>query len=137
MCVHTVDQQCKCLFQAVQISRASPAWQDYVQCVSELVLEGLKKSVLVSLQGMMEQVNWKTTVRNSIKLFSIYIRRTKVFVRLPNVKLLAVLARQFDGHCATRQLWNVPFAKATQRLFCCCIVIVGEILIYMLYPYFW
>ncbi|XP_022099208.1 dynein beta chain, ciliary-like [Acanthaster planci] len=40
-------------FEAVQISRASPAWEDYVDHIDALVLDGLKQSTLKSLRSML------------------------------------------------------------------------------------
>ena len=41
------------LLQAVQISRASPAWEEYVDHIDALVLDGLKKTTLKSLRAML------------------------------------------------------------------------------------
>ena len=43
-------------FRAVEISEASPAWQDYVDFVDAIVLEGLKQTSLVSLKSMLGQI---------------------------------------------------------------------------------
>ncbi|XP_071959570.1 uncharacterized protein [Antedon mediterranea] len=40
-------------FQAVQISAASPAWEDYVEHIDALVLDGLKEATLKSLRNML------------------------------------------------------------------------------------
>ncbi|XP_033641711.1 dynein beta chain, flagellar outer arm-like [Asterias rubens] len=40
-------------FEAVQISRASPAWEDYVDHIDALVLDGLKQASLKSLRSML------------------------------------------------------------------------------------
>ncbi|XP_033103095.1 dynein heavy chain 9, axonemal-like [Anneissia japonica] len=40
-------------FQAVQISKASPAWEDYVEHIDALVLDGLKEATLKSLRNML------------------------------------------------------------------------------------
>lgn len=39
--------------QAVQISQASPAWQDYIDYIDAIVLDGLKQSTLASLRTML------------------------------------------------------------------------------------
>ena len=44
------------LSQAVQISRASPAWQSYIKYVSGVVMEGLKFSTCTSLRSMLNQI---------------------------------------------------------------------------------
>ncbi|EDO43528.1 predicted protein [Nematostella vectensis] len=46
----------KSTFEAVQISRASPAWQSYTQHVSDVVLRGLRESTLASLRSMLNQI---------------------------------------------------------------------------------
>ena len=40
-------------FQVVQISRASPAWEEYVDHIDALVLDGLKQTCLKSLRSML------------------------------------------------------------------------------------
>ena len=42
--------------QAVEISEASPAWQEYVDYIDAIVLNGLKQSSLTSLQSMLKQI---------------------------------------------------------------------------------
>ena len=42
--------------QAVHISEASPAWQDYVDYVDAIVLDGLKQACLTSLKSMLNQI---------------------------------------------------------------------------------
>ncbi len=42
--------------QSVQISEASPAWQDYIDYVDAIVLEGLKQATISSLKCMLTQV---------------------------------------------------------------------------------
>ena len=44
------------VLQAVQISEASPAWQDYLDYVDAILLDGLKRASLVSLKNMLNQV---------------------------------------------------------------------------------
>ena len=44
------------VWQAVQISRASPSWQGYIQHVSGVVLDGLTKSTLTSLRSMLNSI---------------------------------------------------------------------------------
>ena len=62
------------LFKAVQISRASPAWQNYVQRVSELVLGGLKKSVIVSLKAMVKHISSVSQVKSlSVQRWTIHL----------------------------------------------------------------
>ena len=39
--------------QVVQISEASPAWQDYIDYIDAIVLDGLKQSSLTSLRTML------------------------------------------------------------------------------------
>lgn len=53
-------------FQAVQISQASPAWQDYIDYVDAIVLDGLKQATLTSLKSMLNnlvQANMSAEVR--------------------------------------------------------------------------
>ena len=53
-------------WQAVQISQASPAWQDYIDYVDAIVLDGLKQSTLTSLKSMLNnlvQANMSTEVK--------------------------------------------------------------------------
>lgn len=55
-------------FQAVQISQASPAWQDYIDYVDAIVLDGLKQATLTSLKSMLNnlvQANMSAEVRVS------------------------------------------------------------------------
>ncbi|XP_076457719.1 uncharacterized protein LOC143291635 isoform X3 [Babylonia areolata] len=40
-------------FEVVQISQASPAWQDYIDYIDAIVLDGLKQSTLTSLRTML------------------------------------------------------------------------------------
>ncbi|XP_064650622.1 uncharacterized protein LOC135502065 isoform X3 [Lineus longissimus] len=40
-------------FEAAQISKASPAWEDYVDYLDNIVLDGLKQSTLTSLKTML------------------------------------------------------------------------------------
>ncbi|KAK6172547.1 hypothetical protein SNE40_016179 [Patella caerulea] len=40
-------------FEAVQISEASPAWQDYIDYIDAIVLDGLKQATLTSLMSML------------------------------------------------------------------------------------
>ncbi|XP_070202269.1 uncharacterized protein [Littorina saxatilis] len=40
-------------FEVVQISQASPAWQDYIDYIDAIVLDGLKQSTLSSLRTML------------------------------------------------------------------------------------
>ena len=42
-----------CSQQVVQISQASPAWQDYIDYIDAIVLDGLKQSSLSSLRTML------------------------------------------------------------------------------------
>ena len=55
-----IHQQLVCLWiaclQAVQISEASPAWQDYLEFIDGIVLNGLKQSCLTSLKSMLTQI---------------------------------------------------------------------------------
>ena len=44
------------IFQAVEISEASPAWQDYVDYVDSIVLDGLKRACTSSLKAMLRQI---------------------------------------------------------------------------------
>ena len=44
-------------FEAVQVSRASPIWQSYTEHVSNIVSNGLKNSVLKSLQLMLRRID--------------------------------------------------------------------------------
>ena len=44
------------LLQAVNISEASPAWQDYVDYIDAIVLDGLKQACLTSLKSMLNQI---------------------------------------------------------------------------------
>ena len=41
------------MVQVVQISEASPAWQDYIDYIDAIVLDGLKQSSLTSLRTML------------------------------------------------------------------------------------
>ena len=47
---------CNMYLQAVEISEASPAWQEYVDYIDAIVLNGLKQSSLTSLQSMLKQI---------------------------------------------------------------------------------
>ncbi|XP_078672103.1 uncharacterized protein LOC144911712 isoform X1 [Branchiostoma floridae x Branchiostoma belcheri] len=51
--IHTLLQES---FEAVQISRASPAWEAYVEFVDSIVLDGLKRSTVTSLETMHNQL---------------------------------------------------------------------------------
>ena len=42
--------------QAVSMSAASPAWQDYVDYIDAIVLDGLKHACLNSLKNMLNQI---------------------------------------------------------------------------------
>lgn len=42
--------------QAVQISQASPAWQDYIDYIDAIVLDGLKQATLTSLKSMLNNL---------------------------------------------------------------------------------
>lgn len=42
--------------QAVEISQASPAWEDYVDYIDAIVLDGLKQATLTSLRSMHNQI---------------------------------------------------------------------------------
>jgi dynein heavy chain len=41
------------VLQAAQISKASPAWEDYVDYLDNIVLDGLKQSTLMTLKTML------------------------------------------------------------------------------------
>ncbi|KAL5020323.1 hypothetical protein ScPMuIL_003215 [Solemya velum] len=43
-------------FEAVQISQASPAWQDYLDYIDAIVLDGLKQATLTSLKFMLNNL---------------------------------------------------------------------------------
>lgn len=45
-----------CVRQVVNISEASPAWQDYVQYIDAIVLGGLRQMADVSLRAMLQQM---------------------------------------------------------------------------------
>ena len=43
-------------FEAVQISQASPAWQDFIDYIDAIVLDGLKQASLTSLKTMLNNL---------------------------------------------------------------------------------
>ena len=43
-------------FEAVQISQASPAWQDFIDYIDAIVLDGLKQATLTSLKMMLNNL---------------------------------------------------------------------------------
>ena len=43
-------------FEAVQISQASPAWQDFIDYIDAIVLDGLKQATLTSLKTMLNNL---------------------------------------------------------------------------------
>ena len=45
-----------CMLQAVQISQASPAWQDFIDYIDAIVLDGLKQATLTSLKMMLNNL---------------------------------------------------------------------------------
>lgn len=51
--IHTLVQMS---FDAVQISQASPAWQDYIDYIDAIVLDGLKQATLTSLKSMLNNL---------------------------------------------------------------------------------
>ncbi|KAK2190790.1 hypothetical protein NP493_68g02015 [Ridgeia piscesae] len=53
---HRIHSLLEASFKAVEISEASPAWQDYVDYIDAIVLNGLKQSSLASLQSMLKQI---------------------------------------------------------------------------------
>nr|XP_022320176.1 dynein beta chain, flagellar outer arm-like isoform X6 [Crassostrea virginica] len=53
---HKIHQLVDTSFEAVQISQASPAWQDYIDYVDAIVLDGLKQSTLTSLKSMLNNL---------------------------------------------------------------------------------
>ncbi|XP_020627063.1 dynein beta chain, flagellar outer arm-like isoform X2 [Orbicella faveolata] len=53
---HRIHALLQSTFEAVQISRASPAWQSYIKYVSGVVMEGLKASTCTSLRSMLNQI---------------------------------------------------------------------------------
>ncbi|XP_071095883.1 uncharacterized protein [Haliotis cracherodii] len=48
-----IHQLVQVSFQAVQISQASPAWQDYIDYIDAIILDGLKQATLSSLRSML------------------------------------------------------------------------------------
>eukprot|EP00794_Sanderia_malayensis_P011161 gene11161-12333_t len=52
-----IHQLLQSTFEAVKISRASPAWQAYAQHISNIVYEGLRKSILISLNSMLQRIS--------------------------------------------------------------------------------
>lgn len=54
------------VWQAAQISRASPAWQSYIKYVSGVVMEGLKTSTHTSLRSMLNQIVFSNMSQVSI-----------------------------------------------------------------------
>ncbi|KAK7479591.1 hypothetical protein BaRGS_00029140 [Batillaria attramentaria] len=50
---HKIHAIVQTSFEAVQISQASPAWQDYIDYIDAIVLDGLKQSSLTSLRTML------------------------------------------------------------------------------------
>ncbi|XP_056010102.1 uncharacterized protein LOC125667097 [Ostrea edulis] len=53
---HKIHQLVDTSFEAVQISQASPAWQDYIDYVDAIVLDGLKQATLTSLKSMLNNL---------------------------------------------------------------------------------
>ncbi|KAI0240668.1 hypothetical protein LSAT2_008579 [Lamellibrachia satsuma] len=53
---HRIHSLLEASFKAVEISEASPAWQEYVEYIDAIVLNGLKQSSLTSLQSMLKQI---------------------------------------------------------------------------------
>lgn len=54
--------------QVVQISQASPAWQDYIDYIDAIVLDGLKQSALASLRAMLNMLVHANLVQVSPRL---------------------------------------------------------------------
>jgi dynein heavy chain len=50
---HKVHSLVQTSFEVVQISQASPAWQNYIDYIDAIVLDGLKQSTLASLRTML------------------------------------------------------------------------------------
>ncbi|ELU01785.1 hypothetical protein CAPTEDRAFT_107782 [Capitella teleta] len=49
---HLLDRS----YQAVNMSEASPAWQDYIDYMDAVILDGLKQTCLTSLKSMLNQI---------------------------------------------------------------------------------
>jgi dynein heavy chain len=61
--------------QAVQISQASPAWQDYIDYIDAIVLDGLKQATLTSLKTMLNnlvQANMAEVGAWNYSIYNIY-----------------------------------------------------------------
>lgn len=43
-------------FQAVQISKSSPQWFKYTEFINDIVVGGLKKSIVISLRSMFNKI---------------------------------------------------------------------------------
>ena len=61
------------ILQAVQISQASPAWQDFIDYIDAIVLDGLKQATLTSLKTMLN--NLVQANMAEVRIFLIVVKR--------------------------------------------------------------
>ena len=67
-------------FEAVQISRASPIWLHYTKFVSNVVLEGLKMSILKSLFSTLRRID--PTESNTVGHQPLSLNLTHLLIRI-------------------------------------------------------
>ena len=68
-----IHELMKSTFEAVQISRASPIWQSYTEHVSNIVIGGLKRSILKSLNSMLRRIEAPQVVEVSNHSHSMHL----------------------------------------------------------------
>ncbi|KAL3885754.1 hypothetical protein ACJMK2_025795 [Sinanodonta woodiana] len=69
--IHSLVGEC---FEAAQISHASPAWQDFIDYIDAIILDGLKQATLTSLKSMLNnlvQANMSEDDENVIPILTI------------------------------------------------------------------
>ncbi|XP_053409232.1 uncharacterized protein LOC123561373 isoform X4 [Mercenaria mercenaria] len=113
-------------FEAVQISQASPAWQDFIDYIDAIVLDGLKQATLTSLKTMLNnlvQANMAEDDDSVIPILTIRLELidNRVAFRPPLDQTTSVISVQelvhqwLDGFLARGRLVKMLGPKGTYQ----------------------
>ncbi|XP_052258855.1 uncharacterized protein LOC127863384 isoform X2 [Dreissena polymorpha] len=113
-------------FEAVQISQASPAWQDFIDYIDAIVLDGLKQATLTSLKTMLNNLVQANMAEDDDSLIPILTIRLelidhRVAFRPPLDQTTSVISVQelvlqwLDGFLARGRLVKMLGPKGTYQ----------------------
>ncbi|XP_052060514.1 uncharacterized protein LOC127700861 isoform X4 [Mytilus californianus] len=113
-------------FEAVQISQASPAWQDYIDYIDAIVLDGLKQATLTSLKSMLNNLVQANMAEDDDTLMPVLTIRlelidNRVAFRPPLDQSTSVISVQelvqqwLDGYLARGKLVKMLGPKGTYQ----------------------